>query len=61
MNKNFLLTYSFENFEGMHDSNYAWFETEEEMRNEIEFFMDIYKDFEINEMFEIINGREVEL
>lgn len=61
MNRNFLLTYNFENEEGMYDSNYAWFESEEEMREEIEFFIDIYKDFEIDEMFEIINAREIEL
>lgn len=61
MNRNFLLTYNFENTEGMNDSDYAWFETEQEMRDEIEFCRDFYKDFQINEMLEIVNAREIEL
>ena len=61
MDKNFLLTYSFENTEGMHDTDYAWFETEQELREEIDFCKDFYKEFQINEVFEIINAREIEL
>ena len=60
MDNNFLLTYNYENSEGIYDSDYAWFESEDEMREEIDFLKEKHKKFKVNEMFEIINAREVE-
>ena len=61
MNRNFLLTYNYVNTEGMYDSDYAWFESEDELKEEVKFFKETLNEFEINEIFEIINAREIEL
>ena len=61
MEQNFLLTYSFENDEGMSDSNFNWYETEEAMRKDIEDMKNYTKDLEVMEAFEILSYREIDL
>ena len=59
MEQNFLLTYSFENDEGMSDSSFNWYETEEEMYKDIEYMKKYTKDLEVIEAFEILSYREI--
>ena len=61
MDQNFLLTYSFENNEGMYDQNFGWYETREEMIEDIEAKESCLKDFKIIEAIEILNSRKMEL
>ncbi len=59
MDNNFLLTYSYENDEGRTDANYSWYESEEEMNDDIQFMKNTLHDFRINEAMEIMQVRNI--
>ena len=61
MNKKFLLTYGFENMEGMEQTDYAWYETEEDMKENIEDMKEYMKDFSVVEAIEILSLRIIKL
>jgi len=61
MDKNYLLTYSYENNEGMSDTDYAWYSSEEEMYEGIEFKKEIFHCFEVIDAIEIINARDIKI
>ena len=61
MDNNFLLTYSYENQEGMSDSDYDWYETEEKMLEDIEFKKEVLHDFRINEAIQVLGVKNIEL
>lgn len=61
MDGKYLLTYSYENEEGMNDSDYDWYETEEKMVEDIEFKKEVLHDFKINEAMEIFSARNIEI
>jgi len=58
--KNYLLTYSYENMEGMSDGDYQWYETEEQMNESIEDKKEIFKDFKICDAIEICSYRNIQ-
>jgi hypothetical protein len=60
MDNKFLLTFLYENIEGMYSSDFNWYATEEEMIEDIEFKKDTYNKFKIIDAIEIIGAREVE-
>ena len=60
MENRFLLTYSYENMEGIIQSTYYLFNTENEMRNHVNYMKEqnVIK-WEIKEMVELISIREI--
>ena len=60
MDNKFLLLYSFENMEGMMERGYKWYQTEEELVEDIEDMKEYIKDFTVNDAIEILQLREVE-
>ena len=61
MHKRFLLTFSFENREGMYDGDYKWYESEEAMKIDIEDMKEYIKDFKIVDALEVISVRKIKL
>jgi hypothetical protein len=61
MDKKFLLTYGFENTEGMDQTSYRWYKTEEDMRKNIEDMKEYMKDFSIVQAIEILSSRFIKL
>lgn len=60
MDNKFLLLYSFENMEGMMERGYKWYQTEEELVEDIEDMKEYIKDFTVNDTIEILQLREIE-
>ena len=60
MDNKFLLLYSFENLEGMMERGYKWYQTEEELVEDIEDMKEYIKDFTVNDAIEILQLREIE-
>lgn len=60
MDNKFLLLYSFENMEGMMERGYKWYQTEEELVEDIEDMKEYIKDFTVNDAIEILQLREIE-
>jgi len=61
MDQNFLLTFSFENDEGMDDKDFKWYESEEEMIQDIEDMKKYTKDLMVIEAMEILDSREINI
>lgn len=61
MDNNFLITYSYENNEGMTDFGYSWYESEESMIEDVDFKRGFLKDFEIQDAMEILGVRNIDL
>jgi len=61
MDRKFLLTFSFENDEGMDDKDFKWYETEEEMLKDIEDMKAYTKDLEVMEAIEMLSFRLIEV
>ncbi len=61
MDNRFLLTYGFENMEGMCQKNFKWYLTEEEMMQDIEDMKEYLTDFGVIKAMEILNVRNIEL
>lgn len=59
MDNKFLLLYSFENMEGMMERGYKWYQTEEELVEDIEDMKEYIKDFTVNDAIEILQLREI--
>jgi hypothetical protein len=59
MERKFLLTYHFENMEGMFQQCFQWFFTEKEMMEAIEDKAEILKDFYIIDMLEVYSVRHI--
>jgi hypothetical protein len=57
----FLLTYRYENEEGMYVTDYEWYKTKEDMIKDIEFLREFLKDFEIHDAMEILNYNDLEI
>ncbi len=61
MSKNILLLYSFENMEGMLERNFEWFETEQQLKENIEDKKEYIKDFTVNKAMELLQIRNIKL
>jgi len=61
MSKNILLLYSFENMEGMIERNFEWFETEQQLKENIEDKKEYIKDFTVNKAMELLQIRNIKL
>ena len=59
MDNKFLLLYSFENLEGMMERGYKWYQTEEELVEDIEDMKEYIKDFTVNDAIEIFQARDI--
>jgi hypothetical protein len=59
MDNKFLLLYSFENMEGMMERGYKWYQTEEELVEDIEDMKEYIKDFTVNDAIEIFQARDI--
>lgn len=59
MDNKFLLLYSFENMEGMMERCYKWYQTEEELVEDIEDMKEYIKDFTVNDAIEIFQARDI--
>lgn len=59
MDNKFLLLYSFENMEGMMERGYKWYQTEEELVEDIEDMKEYIKDFTVNDAIEILQARDI--
>jgi len=59
MDNKFLLLYSFENMEGMMERGYKWYQTEEELVEDIEDMKEYIKDFTVNDTIEILQARDI--
>lgn len=59
MDNKFLLLYSFENMEEMMERGYKWYQTEEELVEDIEDMKEYIKDFTVNDAIEILQLREI--
>ena len=55
----FLLTYSFENMEGMSDGDFKWYSTEEEMIEDTIDKKEYLKDFKVLQALEILSARYI--
>lgn len=61
MSKNILLLYSFENMEGMLERNFEWFETEQQLKENIEDKKEYIKNFTVNKAMELLQIRNIKL
>ena len=61
MSKNILLLYSFENMEGMLERNFEWFETEQQLKENIEDKKEYIEDFTVNKAMELLQIRNIKL
>lgn len=63
MNKrgNFLLTFEYENTEGMYELGYSWHPSEEEIIKEIKRKREVYVYFEVREVIEILQARDINI
>ena len=61
MSKNILLLYSFENMEGMLERNFEWFETEQQLKENIKDKKEYIKDFTVNKAMELLQIRNIKL
>lgn len=63
MNKrgNFLLTFEYENTEGMYELGYSWHSSEEEINKEIKRKKEIYSYFKVKEVIEILQARDIKI
>jgi len=61
MSKNILLLYSFENMEGMIERNFEWFETEQQLKENIEDKKEYIKDFTVNKIMEVLQYRNIKI
>ena len=59
MDNKFLSLYSFENMEGMMERGYKWYQTEEELVEDIEDMKEYIKDFTVNDAIEILQARDI--
>ena len=59
MDNRFLSLYSFENMEGMMERGYKWYQTEEELVEDIEDMKEYIKDFTVNDAIEILQARDI--
>ena len=59
MDNKFLSLYSFENMEGMMERGYKWYQTEEELVENIEDMKEYIKDFTVNDAIEILQARDI--
>jgi len=61
MDNNFLLTFSYENDEGMFDEDFKWYKSEEAMLKDIEDMKKYTKDLIVLEAIEILSLRIIEI
>ena len=61
MDKNFLLTFSYENDEGMDDKDFKWYESEKAMLKDIEDMKEYTEDLRVIEAIEILNSRAIKV
>lgn len=60
MDKNFLLTYYFNDDEGRQVQGFSWYYTEEEMEEDFEILKEDY-NFEMGDCIEVISCRNIEI